>query len=75
MTSSEYESFHTRLASLYPSFRVNLRQVVRGGINDPVLRDGDFIEVPLAMQAIRVDGQVRRPGSSSTCPGSRGATT
>ena len=69
MTSSEYESFHTRLASLYPSFRVNLRQVVRGGINDPVLRDGDFIEVPLAMQAIRVDGQVRRPGLIQYVPG------
>lgn len=69
MTASEYETFHTRLASLYPSFRVNLRPLVRGGINDPVLRDGDVIEVPPTLRTIRVDGQVRRPGLIEYVPG------
>ncbi len=69
MTASEYETFHTRLASLYPSFRVNLRPLVRGGINDPVLRDGDVVEVSPTLRAIRVDGQVRRPGLIEYVPG------
>lgn len=69
MTASEYETFHTRLASLYPSFRVNLRPMVRGGINDPVLRDGDVVEVPPTLRTIRVDGQVRRPGLIEYVPG------
>ncbi|MFM7232671.1 MAG: SLBB domain-containing protein [bacterium] len=69
MTTSEYEIFRVRLASLAPEFRVDLRAVVRGGINDPVLRGGDVVVVPDAMRAVRVDGQVRRPGLIEYVPG------
>lgn len=69
MTTSEYETFRVRMASLAPEFRVDLRAVVRGGINDPVLRSGDVVVVPDAMRAVRVDGQVRRPGLIEYVPG------
>lgn len=69
MTTSEYETFRIRLASLAPEFRVDLRAVVRGGINDPVLRGGDILVVPEAVRVVRVDGQVRRPGLIEYVPG------
>jgi protein involved in polysaccharide export with SLBB domain len=62
MTSSEYATFQTRLAGLAPDFRVDLRKAAPGGVNDPLLTNGDSVVVSRVVRAVRVDGQVLRPG-------------
>jgi len=62
MTSSEYATFQTRLAGLEPDFRVDARKYAPGGVNDPLLTNGDRIVVSRVVRSVRVDGQVLRPG-------------
>jgi len=69
MTTSEYETFRTRLAGLSPDFRVDLRTLRAGSPNDPLLANGDSVVVPRAIRSVRVDGQVRRPGVVEFEPG------
>ena len=70
MTTSEYESFRTRLAALTPDFRVDWDQLQRqDGIADPRLQAGDIIRVDRISNALRVDGQVKRPGLITFEPG------
>jgi polysaccharide biosynthesis/export protein len=71
MTSSEYESFRTRLASLSPNYRIDWRQIQTGNAAlDPVLVSGDLIRVERIPNSVRVDGQVRHPGLITFHPGS-----
>ena len=69
MTASEYETFRTRLAGLTPDFRVDLRTLRANSANDPRLVAGDHVMVSRSVRAIRVDGQVRRPGVVEYEPG------
>lgn len=69
MTASEYETFRTRLAGLSPDFRVDLRTLRAGAANDPRLVAGDRVLVSRILRAIRIDGQVRRPGVVEYVPG------
>src|SRR5262249_36105573 len=52
MTSSEYATFRTRLAGLAPDFRVDLRKAAAGGVNDPLLTNGDSIVVPRVVRSV-----------------------
>lgn len=63
MTESEYESFRARLAARSPDVRVDW-ELIDGGRRDLdlLLQDGDVIRVERRTNAVRVDGQVRRPG-------------
>lgn len=63
MTESEYESFRARLAWRSPDVRVDWG-LIEGGRHDLdlLLQDGDVIRVERRTNAVRVDGQVRRPG-------------
>ena len=70
MTTSEYESFRTRLAALVPNFRVDWRPIARGHMAlDPLLQSDDIIRVERVTNMVRVDGQVRRPGLVELSPG------
>jgi protein involved in polysaccharide export with SLBB domain len=69
MTSSEYATFQTRLAGLAPDFRVDARKYAPGGVNDPLLTNGDRIVVSRVVRSVRVDGQVLRPGVVDLKPG------
>lgn len=70
MTETEYASFQTQLAALHPDFRIEWSRVRRGDpALDPLLSDGDIIRVERSSNAIRVDGQVRRPGVFEHEPG------
>lgn len=63
MTISEYESFRAKLAARSPDVRVDWT-LVEGGRRDLdlLLEDGDIVRVERQTSAVRVDGQVRRPG-------------
>jgi protein involved in polysaccharide export with SLBB domain len=70
MTTSEYESFRTRLAALVPNFRVDWRPIAQGQTAlDPLLQTDDVIRVERLTNMVRVDGQVRRPGLVELSPG------
>ena len=69
MTSSEYATFQTRLAGLSPDFRVDMRRSAPGGVNDPLLTNGDRIVVSRVVRSVRVGGQVLRPGVVDLRPG------
>lgn len=63
MTESEYESFRSRLAALTPDFRVDWNRLSKGDKDlDPILADGDFVQVDRITRTVRVDGQVKAPG-------------
>jgi protein involved in polysaccharide export with SLBB domain len=63
MTTSEYEAFRSRLASRSPDVRVDWEQLESGKSGlDLLLQSGDIIRVERRTAAVRVDGQVRRPG-------------
>jgi protein involved in polysaccharide export with SLBB domain len=63
MTTSEYEAFRSRLAAHSPDVRVDWLEIEAGRTDlDLLLQDGDIIRVERRTAAVRVDGQVHRPG-------------
>lgn len=63
MTVSEYEAFRARLAARSSDVRVDWTLLEAGRRDlDLLLQDGDVIHVDRRTNAVRVDGQVRRPG-------------
>lgn len=63
MTNTEYEIFRMKLLSLSPDFRLDWRRLENGPKSlDPVLRDGDIIQVSRLVNSVRVDGRVQHPG-------------
>lgn len=63
MTMSEYEAFRARLAARSSDVRVDWTVLESGRRDlDLLLQDGDVIHVDRRTTAVRVDGQVRRPG-------------
>ena len=72
MTESEYASFRSRLAALTPDFRIDWNRVLQGNKElDPLLADGDFVQVDRISRTVRVDGQVRYPGVFEFTPGTQ----
>jgi protein involved in polysaccharide export with SLBB domain len=63
MTRSEYESFRAKLAARSPDIRVDWTLIEQGRTDlDLLLQDADVIRIERRTNAVRVDGQVRRPG-------------
>lgn len=63
MTRSEYESFRAKLAARSPDIRVDWTLIEAGRSDlDLLLQDGDIVRIERQTNAVRVDGQVRRPG-------------
>jgi len=63
MTRSEYEAFRAQLAARSPDVRVDWTLIEQGRTDlDLLLQDDDVIRVERRTSAVRVDGQVRRPG-------------
>lgn len=62
LTSSEYEVLRTRLARLREDYSVDWARLQADAALDLKLRDGDLISVDRSILAVRVDGEVRRPG-------------
>lgn len=63
LTTSEYSTLRTRLASLREEHRVNwTRLLEQPAALDVLLRDGDVVRVDRLVNSVRVDGEVRRPG-------------
>ena len=62
MTSSEYEVLRTRLAQRRQDFRVDWNRITSVPATDVVLQDNDEVRVDPIVAAVRVEGQVRRPG-------------
>ena len=70
MTVSEYESFRAKLAARSPDVRVDWTLIERGRRDlDLFVQDGDIVRVDRRTNAVRVDGQVRRPGLVPYAPG------
>jgi protein involved in polysaccharide export with SLBB domain len=70
MTGSEYEVMRTRMALRRVDFRVDWNRLARAPQEDVVLEPGDMVRVEPITLAVRVDGQVRRPGLVRYEPGS-----
>ena len=70
LTNSEYEKLRTKLAGLREDYRVDW-SLLRSAPErlDLLLRDGDLVTVDRQLYAIRVDGEVRRPGFMTYEPG------
>jgi protein involved in polysaccharide export with SLBB domain len=62
MTSSEYLSFRTKLASAQTTFLVDATALEPGGTRDVVLQPDDVVVVDRVSSSVRVSGVVRRPG-------------
>lgn len=70
MTLSEYESFRAKLAARSPDIRVDWTLIEKGRKDlDLLVQDGDIVRVERRTNAVRVDGQVRRPGLVPYAPG------
>jgi protein involved in polysaccharide export with SLBB domain len=69
MTESEHASFRTRLAERKNVFRLDYDLIAKSdSIMDPLLRPGDVVRVEPLLLAVRVDGEVRRPGLVEYAP-------
>jgi protein involved in polysaccharide export with SLBB domain len=63
MTRSEYEAFRAQLAARSPDIRVDWTLLEEGRTDlDLLMQDGDVIRIERRTNAVRVDGQVLRPG-------------
>lgn len=63
MTNSEYEAFRARLAAHSADVRVDWTLLESGRTDlDLLMQDGDVLRVDRVTNAVRVDGQVKRPG-------------
>jgi protein involved in polysaccharide export with SLBB domain len=62
MTSSEYLSFRTKLASAQTTFLVDATALDPGGARDVVLQPDDVVVVDRISASVRVSGVVLRPG-------------
>jgi len=62
MTSSEYEVLRARQSARREDYRVDWHRVLESRDLDIVLHDGDIVRVDPVIAAVRVDGEVRRPG-------------
>ncbi len=69
MTNSEYERLRTRLTQRRADFRVNWNRLSSDPAADIVLVSGDVVRVDPAVAAVRVEGEVRRPGLVRYAPG------
>ena len=72
LTASEYEAMRTRLAAQREDYRVDWRLIEQGNADlDLLLLQGDILRVERLVNAIRVDGEVRRPSIVTYEPKSR----
>ena len=62
MTTSEYQTFQSKLALRQPAYIVDFSGGGPRPAADVPLRDGDLVHVPRLELAVRVDGAVNRPG-------------
>jgi protein involved in polysaccharide export with SLBB domain len=62
LTASEYVVLRTKLASMREDYRVDWARLAEDKDLDLLLRDGDIVRVERQVLAIRIDGEVRRPG-------------
>jgi len=62
MTESEYTKLETKLAEHQNSFRIDCGQVKPGSSADPLLQEGDVVQVDRFVPSVRIEGQVGRPG-------------
>ncbi len=62
LTASEYEILRTRLARLREDYSVDWARLQSDPELDLKLRDGDVVRIDRSILAIRVDGEVQRPG-------------
>jgi protein involved in polysaccharide export with SLBB domain len=69
MTSSEYEILRARLANRREDHRVDWTRLNAEPDLDLLMRDGDVIRVDPILSAVRVEGEVRRPGVVEFRPG------
>ncbi len=69
MTASEYEVLRARLTARREDFRVDWRRVLENRDLDLFLRAGDIVRVDPIVAAVRVEGEVRRPGLVQYDPG------
>lgn len=69
LTASEFNVLRTKLAAMREDYRLDWNAVRRDTTLDLLLRDGDVIRVDRLVSAIRVDGEVRRPGILRFHPG------
>jgi protein involved in polysaccharide export with SLBB domain len=69
MTNSEYDRLRTRLTQRRDDFRVDWNRLVREPAEDIVLVSGDVVRVDPTVAAVRVEGEVRRPGLVRYAPG------
>lgn len=69
LTASEYEVLRTRLARLREDYSVDWARLQGDPALDLRLRDGDVVSIDRSALAIRVDGEVQRPGLVNFVPG------
>jgi protein involved in polysaccharide export with SLBB domain len=62
MTASEYEVLRARTTARREDFRVDWNRAQHDPNLDPLLRAGDVVRVDPVLAAVRVEGEVRRPG-------------
>ncbi len=62
MTSSEYEVLRARITARREDFRVDWNRVKSDPDLDMLMRTGDIVRVDPSLAAVRVEGEVRRPG-------------
>jgi len=68
MSEVEYSRLQTRLAARHQDFRIDWRRIKGVPELDLVMRGGDIVRVEQEFLAVRVDGEVRRPGIVSFDP-------
>ncbi len=70
LTSSEYEKLRTKLAAMREEYRVDWNRVrSEKSTVDLLMLNGDVVRVQKLVTSIRVDGEVRHPGTLAFQPG------